>query len=210
MPHLWGNQFGPATAVRFPSIGSEELLLEKLKGIASIGSFGLTITNPAEDGLKSASSGVDFSTLFLSLSFFIIIAALVLLVMLIDNHLATREGEIRTLTAFGFGSKKVGTLFFMEALLPVITGAVAGTFLGIAFNYFIIMSLNSVWSGAVQTDTLKAFTGTSQMATGFISTIIVSAVAFRIRLRSYLKKFGISIKKFSEPGTKYSKLDIPR
>ncbi|MCK7540798.1 MAG: hypothetical protein MZV63_62870 [Marinilabiliales bacterium] len=118
---LWGNQFGPATGIRVAA-GDDRLggisnsaqqaqgteLVDQLRALTSIGTYGFTITDLRGDGLKAATSGVDFSTLFLSLSFFIIISALVLLIMAMDNHLRAREGEIAAYTALGFRKKGFG------------------------------------------------------------------------------------------------------
>ena len=208
---LWGNQFGPATAIRWqgdpPPAGPEAS--DDWLPATSLGMFGLTVTDVRNDGLRSAVSGVDFSTLFLALSFFIITSAIVLLVMLMDNHLRDREGEVSTLTALGFTARKVQILLLGEAFLPLVAGAIAGVAAGVAVNILIISALNSVWIDAVQTDTLRHFTGIVPLGVGLLATITLALGAVWLRLRSFLRKTGISVRYRSVPGGKIFAILLP-
>ena len=191
---LWGNQFGPATAIRVAQ-GAEL----RAEGV-TLGTFGFRVNDLLQDGLRAAGSGVDFSTLFLALSFFIIGSALMLLVMISDNHLRSREGEMAAYTALGFTRKNIRLMFLGEASIPVIAGAAAGTTAGILFNTVIIKALNSVWIGAVQTDTLRAFTGAGPLLTGFISTLVVAMVASTLQINLFLRRTGRSVRTREVPG----------
>ena len=171
----------------------------KLQAIKSIGGFGFTVSDLRADGLKAATSGVDFSTLFLSLSFFIILSALVLLIMVMDNHLRTREGEIAAYTALGFRGKTIRGMFLGEAIVPLIVGAIAGAVLGIVFNTLIIKALNSVWIGAVQTDTLRPYSGVTPILTGLFSTIFVALLSVRLRIGAFLRRTARSVRERAVP-----------
>ncbi len=250
---LWGNQFGPATSIRFkhhlstpagynptpegynptqegynptpagnlttpaglnihsstdappPIVAAGDINPAALEDI-NLGTFGFTINDLRAEGLKAATSGVDFSTLFLALSFFIVGSALVLLIMITDNHLRSREGEMAAYTALGFTKRKIRLLFVGEASLPVIVGAAAGTAAGILFNGIIIKALNSVWIGAVQTDTLSAFTGAGPLLTGFITTSTVTIAAAALQINSFLKRSGESVRDREVPDGKLTTL----
>jgi ABC-type lipoprotein release transport system permease subunit len=221
---LWGNQFGPATAIRMghgtwgmeeggnrlsviddsvkqPAAGMEHGAWSMKHGAwgKEIGTFGFVVSDLRTDGLKAAVSGVDFSTLFLALSFFIIGSALVLLIMIMDNHLRSREGEMAAYTALGFTAKRIRNIFLGEAIVPVSLGALLGTAAGILFNLLIVKALNSVWIGAVQTDTLRAFTGLMPLFTGAVATIVVAIGVVMIRIRSFLRQAGMSVRMRSVP-----------
>lgn len=214
---LWGNQFGPATAIRMghgawgmgqngnrfsvigdsakqPSAGMELGALGM-----EIGTYGFVVTDLRSDGLKAAVSGVDFSTLFLALSFFIIGSALVLLIMIMDNHLRSREGEMAAYSALGFTARRIRNIFLGEAILPVAGGALVGTVAGILFNLLIIKALNSVWIGAVQTDTLRAFAGVMPLIIGAVATAVVAMAVVVIRIRYFLRQLNQSVRLRSIP-----------
>ena len=70
---LWGNNFGPATAIRFPEGVTEYEISEKLTGNLDPLKNGFGITDLSGESLRAA----NFSTLFLSLGFFLILASLV-------------------------------------------------------------------------------------------------------------------------------------
>lgn len=221
---LWGNQFGPATSIRIAQ-GSElrrseaESRAEGREGMHSeavsraegregsglsaqgiaAGTFGFTVNDLLSDGLRAASSGVDFSTLFLALSFFIIGAAMVLLIMIVDNHLRSREGEMAAYSALGFTTGRIRNIFLGEALIPLTAGAITGTAAGILFNTLIISALNSVWIDAVQTDTLMPFTGPMPLVTGAVATLLVALAAVIIRVRFFLRQLNLSVRMRSVP-----------
>jgi len=71
---LWGNNFGPATAIRFPVTLSKNEIENSLNGIFNPEAIGFNLRDIRAESIKSASEGVDFSTLFLSLGFFIILS----------------------------------------------------------------------------------------------------------------------------------------
>ncbi|MBE0674991.1 MAG: hypothetical protein IH591_10050 [Bacteroidales bacterium] len=216
---LWGNQFGPATAIRWstgnrqsvtpnrqPATGNQQPATGNIfpgsyaaELSSLIGTFGFVISDLRTDGLKAAVSGVDFSTLFLALSFFIIVSALVLLIMIMDNHLRSREGEMAAYSALGFTAGRIRMIFLGEALLPVTAGALLGTIAGIIFNVLIIKALNSVWIGAVQTDTLRAFAGAGQLITGAVATLFVAMAVVVIRIRYFLRQLNLSVRMRSVP-----------
>ena len=63
---------------------------------------GFSITDLYNESLKAASESVDFSTLFLSLGFFLILASVVLLSFAVTTYLESKHNQIRTYFALGF------------------------------------------------------------------------------------------------------------
>lgn len=184
---LWGNNFGSATAIRFPDNITDRDIIRRLTGQIDPFSTGFRIVNLHENAVEAAKKSVDFSSLFLSLSFFIILSSLTLLVLLVSTHIETRRVQISTLKALGFNNKSIGRLFLLESGLITFTGSFAGIFTGILFNKIIIRSLNSVWIGAVQTDTLKSFFDIYSMIASFLITFLLVMIVLIIILRRRLK-----------------------
>ena len=95
------NRFGALTAVRAAPGEAEGLDAALRAGIApaSLGLFFQDVRTPA---LASSSSATDFGGLFLALSFFLIVAALLLTALLFVFGVEQRGSEIGVLLALGF------------------------------------------------------------------------------------------------------------
>ena len=184
---LWANNFGPATALRFPAILSTEEIEEKLAEAFNPESSGFVITDLREDALKAASESVDFGTLFLSLGFFIIFSSILLLSLSVSAYFNTKKNQIATLFALGFNNRFIRKSLFLETVLISLAGSILGTLFGLLANNYIISALNSVWQGAVQTNTLSASAGFTPLFTGFISTLVIILIFFQVKTRRFLK-----------------------
>ena len=135
---------------------------------------GFSIRDVRTEAIKAASEGVDFSTLFLSLGFFIIMSCIILLALSVSVFLDSRKDQIATFFATGFTDKWIEKLLFLETSAIALTGTIPGVFAGGLINWLIIRALNSVWSGAVQTNTLGAHLSVFPLVWGFMITIIIS------------------------------------
>jgi putative ABC transport system permease protein len=184
---LWGSNFGPATAIRFPESLSGSYIENSLKGSFNPEKTGFSISDVRTEAIKAASEGVDFSTLFLSLGFFIIMSCIILLALSVSAFFDSRKDQVATFYSLGFTDKWIERLLFMETSAIAITGSLPGVFAGGLINWLIIGALNSVWSGAVQTNTLGPHLAVFPMVSGFIITIIISLVLLRIKTRYFLK-----------------------
>ena len=185
---IWGNNFGPATAIRFPSEFSEDDIIKGLTGKLNPLKCGLTVKNLRNEMIRAANESVDFSTLFLSLGFFIIVSCIFLLILAVSAYFDSRKDQVFTLFALGFSNKWIGRMLFYETSVITVAGATAGIIAGLAINTLIIVSLNSVWIGAVQSSSLSPAAGSVPMAAGFFTTIIICFIFLYIRIRRFLKK----------------------
>ncbi len=184
---LWGNNFGPATAIRFIAGEDSTVINARLTGNINPSTSGFSITDLKARNVRASSEGVDFGMLFLSLSFFIILSCIILLSMALKLFLDSRKDEIRTYHALGFRNSKITRLVFYEAFLVSIGAALLGSVLGYLVNILIVNALNGVWTGAVQTDTLLPGFSPLPLISGFTTAIIISAIIILIRLRSFLR-----------------------
>ena len=116
---MWANRFGDTTAVRFPVENSqfairnsqlENSLLTALKPA----DFGLVFQPVREQALKASREGQDFGGLFIGFSFFLILAACVLVSLLFQFGVEQRATEVGTLLALGFTPQQVRRLFLLE------------------------------------------------------------------------------------------------
>lgn len=183
---LWGNNFGPATAIRFPADLSEKEINKKLSGMLEPGKTGLIITDLSAESVKAANEGIDFGTLFLSLGFFLILASIVMLSFATSSYFDSKKKHISTLFALGFNNRWITRLLFLETVVMSITGCITGAFAGYLINIIITRALNTVWTGAVQTDTLAAYFSFTSVFLGFIITFILTLIFMFIKVRRHL------------------------
>jgi hypothetical protein len=98
---LWGNIFGPATALRFPESMDIEKINDVLKGSFDPEIAGFTITRIRSESKAAAAGGVDFSTLFLSLGVFILLSCIILLSFAVSIFFDSRKEQVE-LIMYGF------------------------------------------------------------------------------------------------------------
>jgi putative ABC transport system permease protein len=187
---LWGNNFGPATAIRLPQGLTETEINNILAGSLDPALTGFIFTGLADESLKAADESVDFGTLFLSLGFFLILASIVLLSFAVSSYFDLKRGHISTLFALGFNNKKILQLLFTETAIISFIGCFIGAFAGYLVNIIITVALNSVWRGAVQTDTLRPFLSLMPLFTGFATTLLFTMVFMLAKSKRYLKRLN--------------------
>jgi putative ABC transport system permease protein len=185
---LWGNNFGPATAVRFPITLTATNIVNKLNGSLDPYKSGFTITDIREQSLKASESSVDFGTLFLSLGFFLILASLILLSFAASSYFDSKTAHINTLYALGFNNKWIFRLLFYESVFISLTGCIIGAFAGYLADILITGALNTVWNGAVQTNTLQAYFDLIPIITGFALTLLTILILMSVKIKRYLKR----------------------
>jgi putative ABC transport system permease protein len=184
---LWGNNFGPATAVRFPAGITKKDIEDKLDGSVDPLKAGFVMNDLSDESVKAADESVDFSTLFLSLGFFLILASLVLLSFAVTLYFDSKRSHISILYAMGFKNSHIARLLFIETGIIGLAGCSVGIFAGYVVNIFITKALNTVWNGAVQTDTLKAYFSFSPLLSGFIITLLTILVMMQLKVMFFLK-----------------------
>ena len=110
---LWSSRFGALTSVRFDA-ADEVAVLSALRADldpATVGLFLLDVRGAAD---RSGDSPTDFGGLFLGLSFFLIIAALLLTTQLFLFGVEARESELGLYVALGFTARRIGRILFAE------------------------------------------------------------------------------------------------
>src|SRR5262249_366789 len=136
---LWASRFGSLTSVRLaPKEGDDltaaakafkESLLKHLNPERG----GFVFDKVKENALQASRDGTDLAGLFLGFSFFLIVAALLLVGLLFRLNLDRRASEIGLLLAAGYRRSTVRWLLLGEGAVLAAVGAAVG--LGVALAY---------------------------------------------------------------------------
>ena len=179
---IFGNRFGNLTAFRGTRTQIQNLAAELPRQLdpAKVGLFFQDLRGPA---LAAGTSATDFGGLFLGLSFFLILAALLLTSLLFVFGVEQRANEIGVLLALGFRPAKVRRLILTEALVLAVLGGVIGAFAGMGYTRAVVYGLGSLWQGAVGSATLSfhALPGTVVMGTAIAILTALAAIALTLR-----------------------------
>ncbi|MDD4636362.1 MAG: ABC transporter permease [Bacteroidales bacterium] len=187
----WSTAYGSATAIRLdnPTPDLSQLRSEM---------FGIQLLYPREAGLFAAKNGVDFSSLFLSLAFFIIVSAILLMLIPVSGMLYQRQQEIDLLKALGYSRKRIVSMLWSELSPVVLAASVIGVLVGLVYTGLVIWLLGNVWIGATQTDNLSVYPSLSTVLIGLLAGIIISLSVLRLTIvRSLKEKQSISRRKKS-------------
>ena len=177
----WGNSYGNATAIR---LADKEPELSTLRAEM----FGIQLIHPQDAALYSAKNGVDFSSLFLSLGFFIIVSAMLLMLIPLSEMLYQRRHEIALLKALGYTRKRVTRILWMESAPVVFLFSVAGVIAGLLYTTITMWLLGNVWKGATHTDGFSVYPSITTVVLGLLIGICLSLWLLRITIARSLKE----------------------
>jgi len=164
---LWAGRFGSLTAVRFsPDRSAPDALSTALRDTLHHEELGLEVVAVRTEGLAAGAEAVDFGQLFVGLSWFLIVAALLITGLLFVLAVEERRAEHGVLAAVGFESAEITRLVVAEGVLVAGAGIAIGTVCGWCYTRSVIGLLNSVWRGAVQTSSLMAHIEASTLLIG--------------------------------------------
>ena len=186
---LWSSRFGGLTAVRFAGSPRQAMELPRklLSGIDPR-SLGLVFRPVRETAIAASSHGVDFGTLFLGLSIFLVGGALLLTGLLFYLFVRSRSADMGILAAVGMSRARIFLLTAGEGAFVALAGAVLGLGAGLAAHRGILLALATIWRDAVQGAGIAPSVATSSVllafSGGFSSSATVLAVAAATLLRT--------------------------
>jgi putative ABC transport system permease protein len=187
----WGNAYGSATAIRndkpFDTSGLDASM------------FGIQIIYPKELGLSAARNGVDFSSLFLSLGFFIILSAILLMLVPLLEMIYVRRNEIALLSALGYSRKRITDILWRESAPVVLVSSLIGIVVGLLYTWLILVLLGSLWKGATHTGGFVLFPNAGSILTGFVAGIAISLVLLRVAIVRALRNHALNRKIKNNP-----------
>ncbi|MCA9106589.1 MAG: ABC transporter permease, partial [Planctomycetales bacterium] len=182
---LWGSRFGELTGFRLDATSVDaEVLESKILDVlhASEHRHGFEFMPIKRLGLQSASGTTPFDGLFLGLSLFVIVAALLLIVLLFRLGLERRLREVGTWLAIGFSKRRVSRLLVGEGMIVAVLGAALGTALGVLYAGLMVWGLQTWWVGAIRTPFLQLFVSPTALIIGFLGSMLVcgGTIAFTV------------------------------
>jgi len=197
---MWANRYGSATMLRFVlkdndtnnsavtknavMASLEQKLLENLDPA----SLGLFFQPVRQSGVKAGDEGTDFGQLFIGFSFFLIIAALVLMVMLFIFGVEKRAGQIGMLLAVGLPEKLVKVAVISEGALLAVIGSVIGSQLGLLYTRAMIFGLSTVWRTAVSSAGILFYAKWQTLIYGVLAGVMISVLSIWIAVHKLLRR----------------------
>ncbi len=184
---LAGSRFGDITSIRIPAdkFDSEAEIRAAIEaGLNQVTrEAGLVFQPIRQQMLASATGTTPFDMLFLSLSSFVIIAALMLVALLFKLSVQQRTSQIGLLYSQGFTIRRVQRLLISELLIVAALGGMIGIPLGLGYAKLMILGLESWWVGAISSRFLSfSFTPVS-LTIGFASGVLASLLTILLSLR---------------------------
>lgn len=191
----WEGEYGVATKV----VTSPERL-----STLTPESMGIIIAQPRTAALRAAQNGTDFASLFLSLGFFIILAAILLMQNPLMEMYHLRHNEIQLYNTLGFKYRDVFKRLYSEALPTILIATPIGLLLGYAYAALILWFLAGIWNGATHTDGFTIHVNLSTILWAWLAGILISLVVLWFTVRKGLKQKTYT----QNGGTKYKWLII--
>lgn len=184
---MWENRFGALTAIRYP--GSDaEAIKTALRDEMDPALLGLFFNPVGEQASMAVSGAMDFGGLFLGMSFFLIVAALLLTGMLFVFGVQQRASQLGTLQALGFPPKTVRRLMLGEGFAIALIGAVGGALFGTFYTKALIYGLGRYWQGAVANATILYHAEPATLVMGAAITLACAMTAMWLVIRSLFKR----------------------
>jgi putative ABC transport system permease protein len=181
---LWANRFGSLTAVRYPLVGnSTQAIANRLTGSLDPASAGLFFQPVRQRGVEAANNATDFSRLFLGLSIFLIVAAVILMGLIFVFGVQSRSEQIGMLRAVGFPPRLVRRLLLAEGGTLAVIGAIAGAAAGLLYTKVMIYALATGWQQAVGGSTIEFYAEPLTLFEGAAVGVAVSMIAIWLTLR---------------------------
>lgn len=154
---LWTSRFGQYTSLRLaPAPGktlheTAEAFRSTLHRYVDPQFAGLIFAPVKQLGLQASQGASDFGMLFLGFSFFIIVAAMLLVRLIFVLGVEQRTREVGVLVAVGFAPRQVRNLFVAEGAALAMLGGGLGAIGGIGFAALMLHGLRTWWNASVGT-----------------------------------------------------------
>ncbi len=178
----FGSRFGSTTAFRIDASHIDEATLRSEATNAlrqQQGALGFQFLPIRLVQLKAASGTTPFDGLFLALSFFVIVAALMLVALLFRLSIEQRSSQWGLMLATGFSHQRVRSVMLRESIVVVVAGVAIGALIGLGYARLMIAGLENWWVGAISISFLQfQFTARSLAIGALIGAVSAIATIF--------------------------------
>ena len=181
---MWQNRFGNCTAIRINSTDLKKIKHD-LSGLIHPEKLGINFAAARQEGLNAGNQSVDFSELFLGLSFFMIVSSLLLTSLIYRLNIDNRVQETGLYFALGFRASVILKIMLYEGIFLAFIASALGSFLSILYTQFVLESLNTVWQGAIGTSAIRMHLTSSSIIAGFIISIFIVVLTIIVSLYRY-------------------------
>jgi putative ABC transport system permease protein len=190
---MWANRFGELTAIRWfttepVNAQQKDKFTSELANALNPADFGLGFQPVRDQALAAASQSQDFGGLFIGFSFFLILAALILIGLLFAFGLQQRGAEIGTFLAVGFRPNQVRKLFLLEGAALAFIGSILGMIGGVFYSRAMLQGLTTIWRSATNTSALTFHSSPLTLAIGLISGTLVATITIWLVLRKQARQ----------------------
>jgi ABC-type lipoprotein release transport system permease subunit len=175
---MWANRFGSLTSVRWKVEQASSLFQKEFNPAAA----GFIFQPVREQALAAVDNAMDFGQLFVGMSFFLIIAALMLTGLLFVFGLQRRAEEMGILLATGWKPSAVRRLFFLEGGAIALAGSLIGAWLGTGYTKLLIFGLSTYWRGAVANSAIQYFARPGTVVAGAAVSFVCAILAIGIAM----------------------------
>jgi ABC-type antimicrobial peptide transport system permease subunit len=175
---IWGSRFGDVTSIRIVPGGKskqeiEELILAHLDPKQG----GYRVEDMRAAAQKASTGSVEFGMYFLGFSFFLIVAALLLIGLLFRLNLDRRASELGLLLAVGWRRWTVRWLLLAEGVLLAVIGGVIGLLAAVGYARLLLDFLAASWPGGLdRTLFLHLHIGPMSLLIGYGAALFVSVL----------------------------------
>ena len=193
---IWSNRFGNYTAIRINATSfSDQEYRSLFSASLRPQNLGIMITAVRDNGLQAARNGVDFSQLFLGLSFFLLTAAVILTALLTLLNLENRQSQLGTLLMLGFTQNQIRKLYLGEGAIVAFAGGLFGLIFAVGYTYLIFIALNSLWWDVVRTSVLQIDIRMSTLIIGLLISLFISIVTILFSIRRSFKRQTVELQR---------------
>jgi putative ABC transport system permease protein len=185
----WRTRWGELSAVRIAPGNGEAVdalaarFSTALREELSPAAFGLTFLPVKSLGLQASGGATDFGGLFFGLSFFVILAAALLVSLLMNLWIEQRSGEIGLRLALGYRRQTVRRALLLEGSVLAALGALAGIFGALGYAWLMMLGLRTFWRPAVGTSRLELAASPAALLAGVALALLITIVTIAFTLR---------------------------
>ena len=183
---LWGERFGGITSIRIPADQADAFAAAMGKEL-SPADVGIVAAPVRAQQLAAAGGSTDFAVLFVSFSFFLIIAAVMLVALLFRLGVEQRARQLGLLGALGFTPGVVFRGAVAEGLVLAFAGGLIGLVGAAGYTWLMVAGLRTWWIGATGTRHLHLFIEPATLAMGLAASVIVAVAAMAWSVRHVRK-----------------------
>lgn len=185
----WRTRWGELSTVRVAPPGGEPLdafaprFAAALRAELEPAAFGLSFLPVKSLGLSAAGGATDFGGLFFGLSFFVILAAALLVFLLMSLWVEQRSGEIGLRLALGFPRRAVRRGLLLEGSVLAALGSFAGLAGALAYAGLMMLGLRTFWRPAVGTSRLELTPTPFALSAGLLMALAITVLTIFFSLR---------------------------